>query len=151
MHFTLHFFGDLPDECVQFLYHIFEEDMSLVRPPIPARLGLPGKFPEKGPPRVLWVGLEEGRDELKDYWQMFESKLIPMHLDPDPRGFQPHLTVARTGHATVDRGWVDHIQVPRMDFIISECVLYQSILCQGGGAYLPLKRVAFEEGERESR
>jgi RNA 2',3'-cyclic 3'-phosphodiesterase len=147
MHLTLHFFGDLPDDCVQYLYHVFENDATLARTPIPMRLGLPGKFPEKGPPKVLWVGLDKGREDLQEYWRLFETKLIPLHLQPDPEGFSPHVTVARAGKASVDAGWVDFVQVPRIDFKISELVLYQSVLGQSGVNHVAQRRVPFKEAQ----
>lgn len=142
MHLTLHFFGDLPDACIEFLMTVFD-DPSLCRAPIPARLGLPGQFPNKGMPRVLWMGLDRGTEQMRDYWDLFESKIVPLHLDPDPRGFQPHITVARVGTLKVDSRWVDFVRVPQLDFEISECILFNSILGRSGAIYVPLKRVSF--------
>jgi RNA 2',3'-cyclic 3'-phosphodiesterase len=145
MHLTLHFFGEMPDACVEFLMRVFD-DPGLRRPPIPARLGLPGQFPRKGPPNVLWMGLDRGTEEMRDYWDLFESKIVPLHLQPDPRGFQPHVTVARTGKAPMDSRWVDHVRVPSLDFEVAECVLFQSMLGRAGAVYVPLRSIGFGKG-----
>jgi RNA 2',3'-cyclic 3'-phosphodiesterase len=145
MHLTIHFFGDMPDACVEFLMKVFD-DPTLRRAPIPARLGLPGQFPKKGPPNVLWMGLDKGTEEMRSYWDLFESKIVPLHLEPDPRGFQPHVTIARTGKNPMDSRWVDHVAVPPLEFEITELVLFQSMLGRTGAVYVPLKRVSFERG-----
>ena len=77
MHLTVHFFGELPVEAVEGLKAVFD-DVSLRRPPIRARLGAPGQFPQSGRARVLWVGLDAGGDEMADFSHPFEQKIAPL-------------------------------------------------------------------------
>ncbi|MGA2977153.1 MAG: RNA 2',3'-cyclic phosphodiesterase [Spirochaetia bacterium] len=145
MHLTLHFFGEVPNEGVAALSHVFE-DAALRRPCIPARLGKPGQFPQKGSPRVLWIGLEKGVEEMRDYWRLFESKIAPLGWTADARGFSPHVTIARAGSAPVDPGWTECVELPALDFAIEECVLFQSILDRAGARYIPVQKIAFAKG-----
>jgi RNA 2',3'-cyclic 3'-phosphodiesterase len=147
LHVTLHFFGELPEESAEAVRRVLD-DPALRRPPIPARLGSVGQFPPRGSPRVIWVGVDKGEDEMRKYWKLFEDRIAPLGFAPDARGFTPHVTVARAGSIPLESGWSDGIAVPAVDFLLEECVLFQSLLGKGGAQYVPLKRIAFEKGER---
>jgi RNA 2',3'-cyclic 3'-phosphodiesterase len=148
MHATVHFFGDISDDAVASLKSLFDEDGELRRPRIPARLGPLGQFPPRGSPRVIWAGLERGGEEMREYAELFEAKIAPLGWPPDPRGFTPHITVARAGGEVLEGGWEKGAILPPLDFFVDECVLFQSILGRAGAEYAPLARVALRE-ERE--
>jgi RNA 2',3'-cyclic 3'-phosphodiesterase len=143
VHLTVHFFGEVPDEAATALKRLFAVDPDLVVPLIPARLGRLGQFPPRGNPRVIWAGLDRGAEELGRYWTMFEGKVAPLGWPSDPRGFSPHVTVARAGGVPLAPGWSDGVDIPALDFFFEECVLFQSIPGRGGAEYLPLARAAF--------
>jgi 2'-5' RNA ligase len=147
LHITVHFFGELPDAAVEAVSRVFD-DPALRRPPIPARLGKIGQFPPKGSPRVIWVGLERGVEEMAAYGKLFEEKIAPLGFAPDARGFTPHVTVARAGSVLLESGWGASIAAPSADFLVQEYVLFQSVLGRGGAEYVPLKRIAFEKDGR---
>jgi 2'-5' RNA ligase len=145
-HVTLHFFGEVPEPGVAALQRVFD-DPDLRVPAISLRLGALGKFPPRGNPRVLWVGLEQGVEELRSYWDLFERKISPLGWVPDERGFSPHVTVARAGRAA--RASEDlNVEIPPVAFLMEQCVLFQSILGRAGAQYVPLKRIPLtrEEG-----
>lgn len=56
-----------------------------------------GVFPERGDPRVLWVGLHKAPPQLFQLQQKVESELFAMGFDPGNRAFFPHVTLARLG------------------------------------------------------
>ena len=153
MHLTLHFFGDLPDESVTGFASLFD-DPGLRRPAITARLGHVGFFPASGAPRVLWVGLAKGVPEMTDFHRAFTAKLDQLRgpggplggWTPDRRGFAPHVTVARSGSAPISPHWADVVKLPAEDFLVTECVLFQSVLGEGRARYVPLRTVAFQGG-----
>jgi 2'-5' RNA ligase len=143
-HVTLHFFGDVPDAGVTALGQVFD-DPELRVPAIPARFGKIGQFPPRGNPRVLWVGLDRGEAEIRAYWDRFEKKISPLGWTPDERGFSAHITIARAGRAAAP-SWDADLPVPEEDFLMEECVLFQSILGPSGAQYVPLKKIALERG-----
>jgi 2'-5' RNA ligase len=153
MHLTLHFFGEIPEDGIDGISRVFD-DPGLRRPAIRTRLGKPGVFPAHGSPRVLWIGLEEGLEEMRVFRELFTQKLGPLRQaggplagwSPDGRGFSPHVTIARAGSAPLSPHWARAESVPAEEFLISECVLFQSILGAGGARYLPLKTTSFERG-----
>jgi 2'-5' RNA ligase len=144
-HVTLHFFGEVPEAGVAALQHVFD-DPGLRVPAIPMRLGRIGQFPPRGNPRVLWVGLERGEAEIRAYGSLFEKKISPLGWTPDERGFSAHITIARAGR-TAAAAWDGDLEMPGTDFLMEECVLFQSILGRAGAQYVPLKRITLERGQ----
>jgi 2'-5' RNA ligase len=144
-HVTLHFFGEVPEPGVAALQRVFE-DPDLRVPAIPLRLGTMGQFPPRGSPRVLWVGFEQGVEVMRSYWALFEKKISPLGWVPDKRGFSPHVTVARAGRAG-GAGEDLKAEIPRIDFLMEECVLFQSILGHAGAQYLALKKIPLKREE----
>jgi 2'-5' RNA ligase len=153
MHLTLHFFGEIPEERIPGFSTLFD-DPELGRPAIRTRLGAPGFFPTSGAPRVLWIGLQEGVEEMSDFWRLFTRKLEPLRRADGPlcewaqdgRGFVPHVTVARSGSTPLSTHWAKEVTVPSGEFLITECVLFQSVLRAGGSHYVPLRIVRFQRG-----
>jgi 2'-5' RNA ligase len=153
MHLTLHFFGEVPEEKIGGFKPVFE-DPELRVAAIRTRLGEPGFFPSAASPRVLWVGLREGVEAMRVFWELLERKLQPLRgpdgplprWSPDGRGFAPHVTVARASSAPLSAHWVDGVSLPAEEFQVTECVLFQSLLGAGGAQYVPLRTITFEKG-----
>jgi 2'-5' RNA ligase len=153
MHLTLHFFGEIREAEIGGFAPVFD-DPALRGPAIRAELGAAGFFPGGGPPRVLWVGLAKGVEEIQAFWDRFTARLEVLRGDggplrnwsPDSRGFSPHITVARAGPVPLSRQWADEAAVPPGDFLIERCVLFQSVLGPAGAQYVPLKTISFQGG-----
>ena len=153
MHLTLHFFGEVPEEKIAAFDTVFD-DPELRIPAILTALGEPGFFPSAGSPRVLWVGLKNGVEQMRSFWKLLTEKLEPLRSpeavlsrwSPDARGFAPHVTIARAGSAPLSAQWAQGVSVPSEEFSITECVLFQSLLGEGGARYVPLKRITFPGG-----
>jgi 2'-5' RNA ligase len=147
-HLTVHFFGELDDRAVAALKTVLS-DPSLRVPAIAARLGRLGQFPERGAPRVIHAALEKGADEARAFHDLFHRLVAPLGYLPDRRGFSPHVTLARVAsdalaqaHAPA-QGWEAGVQTPRGEFVIGECVLYQSLLGPAGARYSALGSARF--------
>jgi RNA 2',3'-cyclic 3'-phosphodiesterase len=153
MHLTLHFFGEVAEAEIDGFSPLFE-DPTLSLPSIRAQLGSVGFFPAGGPPRVLWVGLAKGVEEMRAFWSRFTEGVQKLRegsgplreWSPDTRGFSPHITVARAGAAPLSRLWADEVELPPTEFVIEHCVLFQSILGPSGARYIPLKTLALAGG-----
>jgi 2'-5' RNA ligase len=153
MHLTLHFFGEIPEERMPGFDPVFgDPDLRIAA--IRTRLGEPGCFPSRARPRVLWIGLQDGVEAMRAFWELFTAKLGPLRQpegplaawSPDGRGFAPHVTVARAGSAPLSADWLQGASVPATEFLITECVLFQSLLGAGGARYVPLRTIPFEKG-----
>ena len=150
LHLTLHFFGEIDDAAVAGLRSLWD-DPGLASPPIPSSFGELGQFPERGAPRVVWVGFGRGAAEIVSYQQRLAARLAARGFAPDPRGFSPHVTLARNPGSRLAPEWRAGVEAPRLDFAIEHCVLFQSILEPRGARYVPLRDVRFGVQNRWSR
>ena len=153
MHLTLHFFGEVSEDGISAFAPVFD-DPDLKVAPIPTILGEPGFFPSAGRPRVLWVGLRTGVEQMNAFWKLLTDKLEPLRKagsplsrwSPEARGFAPHVTVARAGSTPLSAEWTQGVSIPTGEFAVTECVLFQSLIGEGGARYVPLKTIAFTGG-----
>ena len=155
LHVTLRFFGDVDDAACAALGEVMARE-ELRRAAIRCRLGHVGQFPPRGSPKVLWAGLDRGSPEVHALWEALMRILSPLEgqggplhgLPRDNRDFTPHITVARSGNALLrPLDWAEKVRMPDMDFEITECILYQSLLGSGGARYVPMKKALLGEGE----
>jgi len=144
MHVTLHFFGELDEHSVEGLGALWEGRV-FARPRIPASLGPLGRFPERGTPRVIWIGLRKGLGEIQALNSLFQERIAGLGYREDPRGFNPHISLARNG--TMDAVRMEGVPAPEMDFFFERLVLFRSILSPKGAEYLKLRSEDFTEGK----
>ncbi len=147
LHLTLHFFGEVDEGGVRRLVELWR-DQVLRGPAFPVSFGSLGRFPERGSPRVIWVGIEAGTGAVGDFQRSLESRIAALGFREDPKGFSPHVTLARTGNQPLPPGALDGFAAPRLDFVFGECVLFHSILAPSGPTYVPLSVISFDRGER---
>ena len=54
-----------------------------------------GFFPEKRPPRVLWVGLQEQTHQISNLFRAIQDATRPFSSEPVEEDFSAHITLAR--------------------------------------------------------
>ena len=91
MHLTLQFVADA-DAGTE---HLLLDALGDLGPHAPFNLTFQGLgfFPERGAPRVLWLGITEGLDELRAIHGELSRRIEPGGRSRSP--FHPHLTLAR--------------------------------------------------------
>jgi 2'-5' RNA ligase len=104
-----------------------------------------GAFPNLKYARVVWAGIRKGVDELGNVFNQLEPRLRGLGFKPDPKGFSPHLTMARvkTGRhkAELVRCIEDLIDY-EFGVIKADCLrLKKSVLTPKGPIYTTLKEV----------
>ena len=92
IHMTLRFLGSITPSMAE---KIFEEMKKVQFTPFDTKIRGVGAFPDIRYPRVLWAGIAEGGDQLRGIFKQLEPRLIGLGFAPDPKGFNPHLTIAR--------------------------------------------------------
>jgi 2'-5' RNA ligase len=92
IHITLRFLGNITTPMVE---KIFEEMKTVQFIPFDAKIYGVGAFPSSCYPRVLWAGITEGADQLRSISNQLEPRFRSLGFAPDPKGFSPHLTIAR--------------------------------------------------------
>jgi len=93
LHLTLFFLGEQPPKVVEKV----QEVMATIRfKPFTMKLRGLGAFPSQERPRVIWVGVTEGFEEVQTIYKALRPKLqaIPLRLEPEEE-FVPHITIAR--------------------------------------------------------
>jgi 2'-5' RNA ligase len=110
IHVTMRFLGDITLAMVD---KVFEEMKKLTFSPFIVHINRLGAFPDVRYPKVLWAGITEGADQLKGVFNQLEPQLRGLGFTPDPKGFSPHLTIARV------RSGLNKISLA--DFITENC------------------------------
>lgn len=93
-HVTLKFLGEVEDELIPAVADLVGQ-VAAQYEAFDVSLGGTGLFPNDSRPRVLWVGLHEGAEQLASLSQAIDEGLDGLGFEPDEEGFQPHMTLAR--------------------------------------------------------
>lgn len=141
VHVTLKFLGDTSEKILPHLYEAIGEsiadqqefDLSL------AKLGC---FPNTRYPRIIWVGIKDGYENLKEMSRRIETAVEAFGFKREKRKFSAHLTIGRVKDGKNIASLIEDIS--NWDFSssiasISKVVFYQSTLRQQGPIYTPLK------------
>lgn len=96
LHITLKFCGEITSEQQRTLSLQTGQALS-ERGQKPFRMSLAGigMFPNLRNPRVMWIGLEEGMEEIIKLQAIIEDECSKIGLPRENRPFHPHLTLAR--------------------------------------------------------
>mgnify|MGYP001102825317 CR=1 FL=1 len=142
IHVTVKFLGDIQPSIVD---RIHEEMKKIAFTPFNIKIKGLGAFPNLRRMMVAWAGIEEGAEELKDVYNQLESNFRVLGFKPEPRGFSPHLTIARvrTGRSKNELAKVIE-QMAGYEFgvIKAKCLrLKKSVLTPKGPIYTLLKEV----------
>jgi len=133
LHLTLRFLGDIQRDAVA----PFSRALQLAAaacPPADVALEGVGTFPERGHPRVLWLGLALP-EPIFALQAACEAAAQQVGLPPEPRPFRPHLTLGR---------WRSPAPRPALPPVtlgttrLSRVILYESRLGPGGATHTPL-------------
>ncbi len=92
VHITMRFLGNITPPMVD---KIFEEMKKVQFIPFDVKIQGIGVFPHLRYPRVVWVGITEGADQMRSIFSQLEPRLRELGFAPDSKGFSPHLTIAR--------------------------------------------------------
>jgi 2'-5' RNA ligase len=106
-------------------------------------------FPARGSPRVLWVGVGDGRDRLLQLERDVRGRLQAVGVVSEDRAYHPHLTLARVreaGGLRVAR-LLEGIGDARVGtFRVDAITLFQSRLSPRGPSHVALQRTALGAG-----
>jgi len=92
IHITVRFLGNITPAIVE---KIFEEMKKVQFAPFNVEINGLGAFPDLRYSRVVWAGITQGGDQLKNVFSQLEPRLRGLGFTPDHKGFSPHLTIAR--------------------------------------------------------
>jgi RNA 2',3'-cyclic 3'-phosphodiesterase len=146
MHLTLKFLGDVPDTDTPDICNVVRAVAASFEPFEITCRGT-GAFPSAKTPKTLWIGIEDGADELKKLQAALDDTLkTELGFAKEPRGFHPHLTLGRVkrdlpGSAgELTQLLEKHVHFDADLAIIDELVTFASFLGRQGPRHDPLDR-----------
>jgi RNA 2',3'-cyclic 3'-phosphodiesterase len=110
-----------------------------------ARLGHPGRFPDRGKARILWVGFEGGAEALADLAGRARDGVAERVTDARP--FRPHVTVARARQPVrVTASALEAVPPLDRDVRVDVVTLFRSHLGSPHPRYEPIARLGLRSG-----
>lgn len=137
LHITLKFLGEVDEKLRCDMMPVIKDICGKHRPFQVVLRGL-GCFPNSRNPRVLWVGVDQGDEELCSLAADLEGSMVRLGFKAEKR-FHPHLTIGRVKKPCS----VDHILVKDVitdAFGVDSVVLFKSTLKPDGPVYDALDR-----------
>jgi len=156
IHLTLKFFGNIEESRIDPIFKSIEEPIRNT-PPFSLKMRGVGAFPKMNNPRVIWMGLVEGREVLISFQKQIEGQLEKIGFLSEDRPFHPHLTLGRMKSSLGKRELVEKIEKHREkefgDFQVDRVVLFKSDLRPTGPIYTSLRELGLggEAGDRGIR
>ncbi len=144
MHLTLKFLGEITEtqiEQIKEILDLWKEkrfDLSLEEV---------GCFPNLKQIRVIWMGIQEGKEILIQLAKKINEELKPIGIPAERRSYIPHLTLARVKYLkNQDKDALIRL-IKELEFIkggkqtINEIILMKSTLTPNGAIYEKLYSV----------
>ncbi|MGQ9624424.1 MAG: RNA 2',3'-cyclic phosphodiesterase [Candidatus Bathycorpusculaceae bacterium] len=146
IHVTIRFLGNISLNTVE---KVFEGMKKVQFAPFEVMLKGIGAFPDVRYPRVVWIGMTQGATQLKNIFNQLEPNLCSLGFQPDPKGFSPHLTIARVksgrNKAELAKFLTENVNY-EFGTVKAECLrLKRSDLTPKGPIYSTLKEVCAQK------
>jgi len=144
MHITLKFLGDVPETEVTDVCRAVAGAVQGFGS-FEVRFRGAGAFPSVDRPRTIWIGVDEGSDELIELQERVEAGLARLDYPPEARRFRPHLTLGRIRRGGRHlSGLTDllsqYAEYDARSARINEAIVFSSELTRQGPVYMPMGR-----------
>jgi len=144
IHLTLKFFGNIEEERIEPIIRAVEGPLRNTPAFSLGARGI-GAFPHWKNPRVIWMGLIDGKGALIPLQKQLEMELERIGCEPEGRAFQAHLTLGRVNSSRAKEELIGRMERHREEefgeFDVERVILFKSDLRPTGPIYTPLKEV----------
>ncbi len=148
IHLTLKFLGYIHPEDVERISEAIRPVVSAWEP-FEIRIQGMGGFPSSRSPRVLWVGIDRGKDLVHSLQQSIDQKTAELSFPSENRPFSPHLTLGRVRSPRGRTGLAQALEANKEaqvgTFRASEVFLFRSELKPSGAVYTKLREFRMKE------
>lgn len=151
MHLTLKFLGNVTDIETPDICRVVADAARQVEPFEIVFRGL-GAFPRVSEPRTLWLGIEQGQEELGELHAAIEDALKKeMGFGKENRKFHPHLTLGRLRkESDPARDELSRLLQENANFdgdltVVDEVVVFASTLGRQGPTYEAMGHASLAE------
>ncbi len=141
LHVTVRFLGAMRESAV------CELQAVLARPLTSRAFHLQfegvGMFPDRGGPRVIWIGVTDGAAKAERVCRELDERLARLERVRERRVLRPHVTVGRfrqPGSASVRRAIRGLTMNSFEALLVDHLTVYESHLSSRGARYVPLVR-----------
>jgi RNA 2',3'-cyclic 3'-phosphodiesterase len=141
-HLTIKFIGEIPRGCVERFSRAAERATANLSSFNLVVAGA-GAFPTKGPPKVLWLGIDDPTGQLTMLQSRLEQECAREGFGQEARAFYPHLTIARLRKAQGARELAEahrKLGFASVDVTVSELLVIRSDLSSAGSKYTTISR-----------
>ncbi|MFC1557758.1 RNA 2',3'-cyclic phosphodiesterase [candidate division KSB1 bacterium] len=143
VHITLKFLGEIDKEKIPGINEAIQV-CARNQKPFEIEIKGSGGFPNLNRPRVIWVGMTEGAEELKRLAGAVDNELSKLGFQKEKRAFKPHLTIGRVKTINDTESFIEKMNSTDFyggRFTAGEMLLMKSDLKPTGAEYTKLETV----------
>ena len=140
IHLTLKFLGNVSLQLLEEIKKIIDQ-LAKEHQRFETKISQLGAFPKIEYPRVIWVGIEQGKNEAVQLAKSLEERLVKLGFLPEKRGLSPHLTLGRvrSSHKREQlKKLLQSITFPQKSIQAERLILFKSTLTSQGAIYQSL-------------
>jgi len=154
VHFTLRFLGEIEPAEGEALAAALRP-VATATSPFDFCLGGVGVFPNAGSPRVVWIGVTRGEDELTGLAERVRAVTTELGLGADDKPFRSHLTLGRVRPGERGADLMPRVEAEAQTEVgamrAAVVSLMESTLTPRGPIYRPVWELPLGEDERERK
>ena len=154
LHVTLRFLGELAEADAEAVRGVLRAPFETRA--FTAELSGPGRFPTSGPPRGVWSGIDEGREDIAALRTELDRRLAAVGFPSETRPLRGHLTLGRM------KGWpardrpalaraLSGVRLDAPRWVVDRVILYESRQTQAGVRYHVLESTSLTAGVEAPR
>lgn len=152
IHLTLKFLGEIGEKKIDKINTIIEDAAKNINS-FYIRISSLGAFPGINSPRVIWVGIDKGDNEIKEIAKGLEEKIAKLGIPKEGRAFSSHITIGRVRSGLNRERLSQYLKTlgdkfgsgeEKPEFLADSITLFKSTLAPGGPIYETLKEAAFK-------
>ena len=141
IHLTLKFLGSIDEEKIKKMQNILSDIVKNFKPFFLSLKDM-GAFPKLNYPRVIWVGVDEGKTEVSKLAKELEDGLEKIGISKEGKEFHPHITLGRV-KSQKNKDKLSHVIEttkfePKSKIDVNHLTLFKSQLTPQGPIYTPL-------------
>ena len=148
IHLTLKFLGDTPIDKIEPIVQIIQTTAQTSQI-FSIELTQLGAYPQIEKPRVIWIGVNRGRDETKKIVLLLKEELEKIGFVKEKRDFDPHVTIGRLrsaqNHFALFKAIKEFQINPTITQEVTHITFLKSTLTPQGPIYETLQKIDFKK------
>jgi len=146
IHLTLKFLGNTPVDKIPLINNLLQETANQCKS-FDISISDLGVFPRIESPRVIWVDINQGKEELIKFAGEIENKLSDLGFIKEDRPFQTHVTLARIKSSLNRLNLAEKLKAinpPPLSQRVDKITFFKSTLTPQGPVYEILKEITLK-------